>query len=241
MLTYSPEKTLAHRLDPRSKLAFQLAFALAGFAYTTPRGLAVLALVATLALASAGTTPFSAIRAFWFILPFLVAAPVVAALTWGPPWIEPAAAVDPALASVRNLLVVSVAAGYIRTTTVSESRAAIQWAIPGRFGVFLGVGVMLVARFLPVLRRDLLAIRDAEAARLGTERPLHERMETVLIGGLSRAFSRADRLALAMEARCLSWNPTLPRLRFRRVDVAAAVVTGGLGVAAAVQVGGRFI
>ncbi len=238
MLTYSSEKTLAHRLDPRSKLAFQLAFALAGFAYTTPRGLGVLAVVATLALASAGTTPVAAVRAFWFVLPFLVAAPVVAALTWGSPWIEPTAAADPALASVRNLLVVTVAAGYIRTTTVSASRAAIQWAVPGRVGAFLGVGVAVVARFLPVLRRDLLAIRDAEAARLGTERPLHERMETLLIGGLSRAFSRADRLALAMQARCLSWNPTLPRLRFRRVDIAAAVVSVGLCVAAGVRLVG---
>jgi len=238
MLTYSPDKTLAHRLDPRSKLAFQLAFALAGFAYTTPRGLAVLAVIATLALASAGTTPFAAIRAFWFILPFLVAAPVVAALTWGSPWIEPAAAVDPALASVRNLLVVTVAAGYIRTTTVSESRAAIQWAIPGRVGAFLGLGVTLVARFLPVFRRDLLAIRDAEAARLGTERPLHDRMETLVVGGLSRAFSRTDRLALAMQARCLSWNPTLPRLRFRRLDVAAVVGSTGLCVAAGLRLFG---
>lgn len=36
--------------------------------------------------------------------------------------------------------------------------------------------------------------------------------------GASRAFERADRFGLALRARCLAWNPTLPRLRFRRAD-----------------------
>lgn len=228
MLAAVPGSSLAHRLDPRSKLGFQLAFAAVAFAYTTPRGLLALAVLALAALAAAETSPLSALWAVRFVLPFLLAAPAVSTLTLGSPWVDPAAAVDPALASGRNLLVVAVSVGYVRTTTVRESRAAIQWLVPGRVGGFLGLGVALVARFLPVLRRDLLAIRAAEAARLGTERPLRVRMATLVTTGLARAFSRADRLALAMQARCLSWNPTLPALRFGRAD--AAVLVGSVGL-----------
>lgn len=46
MLTYEPGDTLAHRLDPRTKLAVQVAFAAAGFAHTTPAGLVALGVVA---------------------------------------------------------------------------------------------------------------------------------------------------------------------------------------------------
>jgi biotin transport system permease protein len=219
MLEYQPGDSLAHRLDPRTKILFQLSFAVAAFAYTSPRGLAVFGLLGLLALAGAETNPVRVVWAYRFVLPFLLAAPLVAMLTWGSPWIDIAAGVDPALASLRNLLVLTVCGGYVRTTSVTDSRAAIQRTIPGRPGQFLGLGIELVARFLPVLRQDLLSIRDAEAARLGTDRPLKDRMMTLTTSGLNRAFQRADRLSVAMQARCLSWNPTLPPLRFRWVDL----------------------
>ena len=218
MLRYQPGDSLAHRLDPRTKLCFQLAFAAVAVAYTTPRGLLAVGALGLLALAAADTNPFRVVWSYRFVMPFLLAAPTVAMLSLGPPWIDLTAAVDPAVASVRNLLVIAVSGGYIRTTSVTDSRAAIQRTVPGRAGQFLGLGIELVARFLPVLRRDLLAIRDAEAARLGADRPLGERMSTLATAGLNRAFRRADRLSVAMQARCLSWNPTLPPLGFGWVD-----------------------
>jgi len=232
MLSYQPGSSVAHRLDPRSKLLFQLCFAAGAFAYTTPRGLAVFAVVGLVALAGAHTNPLRVVWAYRFVLPFLVAAPLIAMLTVGSPWVVPGDAVDPALASLRNLLVLVVCGGYVRTTTITDSRAAIQRTIPGRVGQFLGLGIELVARFLPVLKRDLFAIRDAEAARLGTERPLRERMITLMTTGLNRAFQRADRLSVAMQARCLSWNPTLPPLRFGWVDLPVVACSVGLLVAA---------
>ena len=218
MLQYQPGDSLAHRLDPRTKLLFQFGFAVAAFAYTTPRGLLAVGALGIVALAAADTSPLRVVWAYRFVMPFLLAAPLVAMLSFGPPWLVPAAGIDPTLASVRNLLVIVVGGGYVRTTSVTDSRAAIQRTVPGRVGQFLGLGIELVARFLPVLKRDLLAIRDAEAARLGTDRPLRERMATLATAGLNRAFRRADRLSVAMQARCLSWNPTLPRLRFGWVD-----------------------
>ncbi|MFW5940145.1 MAG: energy-coupling factor transporter transmembrane component T family protein [Halolamina sp.] len=228
MLGYEPGDSLAHRLDPRTKLAVQLAFAVAAFAHTDPRGLAVLTVVTAAALASARLSPVSVLWDFRFLLPLLAAAVLLELVTLGPPWIDLAAAVDPLLASYRTLLIVGVAAGYVQTTPARESRAAVQWAIPGKPGRLLGAGVGLVFRFLPLLRRDLAAIRDAERARLGDERPTRERLTTVGAAGLNRAFARADRLAMALSARCFSWNATLPRIRFRGVDVAGLAVAVGL-------------
>ena len=235
MLSYQPGDSLAHRLDPRTKLLFQCCFAAAAFAYTSPRGLVAFGALGLLALAAASTNPFRVVWAYRFVLPFLIAAPLIAMVTIGSPWIVPADATEPAMASLRNLTVLVVCGGYIRTTTITDSRAAIQRTIPGRLGQFLGLGIELVARFLPVLKRDLLAIRDAEAARLGAERPLRERMITLTAAGLNRAFRRADRLSLAMQARCLSWNPTLPPLRFGWVDLPVVVGSAGLLVAAALS------
>jgi biotin transport system permease protein len=236
MLEFQPGDSLAHRLDPRTKLLFQLCFAAAAFAYTTPRGLLAFGALGLLALAGAKTNPVRIVWAYRFVLPFFVAAPLVAMLTVGSPWIIPADAVDPALASLRNLIVLVVCGGYIRTTSITASRAAIQSTVPGRPGQFLGLGVELVARFLPVLRQDLFAIRDAEAARLGTDRPLKERMITLAASGFNRAFQRSDRLSMAMQARCLSWNPTLPPLRFGWVDVPVIGMSFALIAAALSQV-----
>jgi len=227
MFGYAPGDTLAHRLDPRTKLAAQVAFAAAAFANTTVEGLALLTPVALLFLASARLSPIAVLWAYRFLLPFLVAAVLIEGVTLGSPWLVPQEAVPSLLASYRILLVVVVGAVYVRTTPARESRAAVQRLVPGKPGRMLGAGVGLVFRFLPLLRRDLAAVREAVAARLGDEQPVQERMRVVGAAGIRRAFTRCDRLALAMQARCFSWNATLPKLRFRRLDwlgLAAAAV-----------------
>ena len=248
MLTYAPGDSLAHRLDPRTKLLAQAAFAAAAFAHTTPRGLLWATVVAAAFLAAGRLSPLRAIRGYLPAIPFLAAGPLVSvvdieidvgvdAAAWpmatGPPtWsvgIDPAAAAGPLLASYRVLLILFVSAVYLHTTPVRDSRAAIQRLVPGRVGRLLGVGVALVFRFLPLLRADLRAVREASAARLGDERPLRERMRLVAAAGIRRAFGRADRLALALRARCFAWNPTLPALRFRQIDVLGLLAAAALG------------
>lgn len=232
MLGYEPGATLAHRLDPRTKLAVQVGFAAAAFAHTTPAGLAALSVVALVALASARLPPVRVVRAYRFLIPFVAAAVLLRAVTWGSPWVRPGEAVDPLLAGYRVFLVVAVAAVYVRTTPARESRAAVQWLVPGKLGRLLGAGVGLVFRLLPVLRQDLLTVRDASGARLGDRRGLRRRMRVVAAAGLNRAFSRTDRLSMALQARCFSWNGTLPRLRFAPADAPALLLAAGLAVAA---------
>ena len=169
----------------------------------------------------AATPVVESLRSYRAFLPFLVAAPVVEGLTLGAPWFLVDDAIDPALASYRVVLLLLISTAYIRTTPVRESRAAIQRLLPGRVGVLFGAGVGLVLRFLPLLRRDLATIRRAMAARLGDQRPVRERIRLVGVTGLQRVFLRSDRQALALRARCFSWNPTLPRLAFARRDYPA--------------------
>jgi biotin transport system permease protein len=220
MLTYAPGQTLVHQLDPRTKLLVQVGFAVAAFAYTTPMGLAVLTILSLLILRAAAIDLIKVLWEYRFVFPFLVLAPIFGALTFGPPWIHPLEAVTPALASYRVVLVLLVSTTYVRTTSVRESQAAIQWLVPGRVGRIVSLGIGFVFRFLPLLRQDLLAIREAIQARLGDERRLTERMQLLTTTGLNRAFARSDRLTLALQARCLSWNPTMPAIQFSRLDVA---------------------
>ncbi|PCR91511.1 energy-coupling factor transporter transmembrane component T family protein [Natrinema ejinorense] len=232
MLTYEPDDTFAHRLDPRSKLAVQIGFAATALAHTSPRALVVLSAVTALVMATARVSLRRTLVAYRMALFVLVLAPLLAGVTLGPPWFDRSAAVASGLASYRVLLILLVSAAYVRSTPVRASRAAIQRTIPGKPGQLLGLGVGLVFRFLPVLRNDLRTIREAMAARLGTERSAVDRASTIGILGLTRAFDRADRLSLALQARCFAWNPTLPPLAFSRVDYPVLAVAVVLGLSA---------
>ncbi|OYR76207.1 cobalt ABC transporter permease [Halorubrum ezzemoulense] len=177
-LSFVPGDSLAHRLDPRSKLLVQVAFAAVAYAYTTPRGLALLTLVAVGCLLGAGGGP----RDLWsyrVTFPVLLFAPLVAGATLGAPWFRVERAATTGLASYRVLLLLVVAAAYVRSTPVRESRAALQRTIPGRPGVFLGT---------------------------------------------------------ALVARCFAWNPTLPRLAFRRADAPALTLAAAMFAAAVLRI-----
>ncbi len=218
MLTYEPDESFAHRLDPRTKLAVQIGFAATALAHTTPRALIAFSALTAVAMATARLSLRRTLVTYRLALVVLALAPLLAGVTVGPPWFDRSAAVASGLASYRVLLILLVSAAYVRSTPVRDSRAAIQRTIPGKPGQLLGVGVGLVFRFLPVLRGDLRTIREAMAARLGTERGVVDRASTIGMLGVARAFDRADRLSLALRARCFAWNPTLPALAFSRVD-----------------------
>ncbi|WP_430504419.1 energy-coupling factor transporter transmembrane component T family protein [Haloparvum sp. PAK95] len=235
--SYVPGDSLAHRLDPRTKLLVQVAFAAAAYAYTTATGLALLTPLAAGCVWAAGGSIRETAWGYRWAAPILLIAPLLAGVTLGAPWFRIDAAATTALASYRVGLILLVAGAFVRSTPARASRAAIQRTVPGKAGQFLGIGVGLVFRFLPLLRRDLVTARDAMRARGGEQLPVRERMRIVATTGINRAFTRADRLALALNARCLAWNPTLPRLRFRRLDAVGFAVAGGLLAATLLALG----
>lgn len=233
MLTYEYGTTIFHRLDPRSKLVAQVGFALAAVTATDPTALAVLTLAVLGTLFLAHLSPLRVLRAYWFVLVLLAVAPLFAMLEPGSPWLVPERAPPSLVAGYQVVLVLSVSAVYVRTTPVRETRAAIQRHVPGRPGQLLGVGVALVFRFVPVLARDIAQIRLAIRARGGERLPVRKRIQTFSLVGLQRALSRADTLALALQARCFAWNATMPQLRFTALDypvLATGVLLAGAGV-----------
>ncbi|APW98007.1 cobalt ABC transporter permease [Halobiforma lacisalsi AJ5] len=232
MLSYEHDDTIAHRLDPRSKLAVQIAFAATALSHTSVRALIALTGVTALFLAVAGVSILRTLSAYRFALVIVAIAPLVSAATLGPPWIDVADGLESARAGYRVVLVLLVSAAYVRSTRIRDSRAAVQRTIPGKPGQLLGVGIALVFRFFPVLQADVRRIRQASAARLGTERGAIDRASRIGLLGLTRAFERADRLSLALRARCFAWNPTLPRLSFTRLDAPAFAVAVVLAVGA---------
>lgn len=234
VLAYDPGDSIGHRLDPRTKLAVQAAFAAAAFAHTTPRGLAVLSVVALAGLGACHIQVRAVAREYVVALPFLLAAPLLEGLRLTQPWFDASAAVAPALASYRTLLLLALAAAYVKTTPARDASAAVAWLVPGRVGRMLAVGVGLLFRYVPLLQSDVARLREASRARLGDRRSVRDRVRRLTIGALNRAFERADRFALALQARCFSWNPTLPELRFTRPDAAALSVAAGLAAAAVV-------
>lgn len=219
MIGYQSGDTIAHRLDPRTKLGLQGAFAIAVFLQPDPRLVGAYAILAVGSLLIARCSPLRVLWQFRVPLGLVLLAPALAMISLVPPSIDPGAAIQPLRAGVRVILVLLVSAAYIRTTPIRESRAAIQWLLPGRVGVLLGVGVGLTVRLVAVLTRDLQSLRDAEATRLGTHQPIHKRIRTISFAGLRRALQRADRLTAALQARCFAWNPTLPSLSMGRHDL----------------------
>jgi biotin transport system permease protein len=232
VLAYEPGDSFGHRLDPRTKLAVQVAFAGAAFAHTTPSGLAALSVVTLAGLAACRVRVREVAREYVAVVPFLLAAPLLEGARLSQPWFDPAAAVAPGLASYRTLLLLALAAAYVRTTPAREASAAVAWLVPGRAGRFLGVGVGLLFRYVPLLQADVGRLRDASRARLGERRPVRDRVRRLAVGSLNRALTRADRLALALRTRCFAWNPTRPTLRFGPADAPVLLLAAGLGIVA---------
>lgn len=230
VILYEHDTTLLHRLDARSKLLGQVAFAVAALFHTSPVALALLTLLALGTLAVARLGPIRVLRSYWMVLLVLALAPLFAMLRFGPPWLDFSAAPGSILAGYQIVLVLFVAAAYVRTTPVRETRAAVQRHVPGRLGPLLGIGMALVFRFFPLLLSDLRRADMALRARAGSDLSRTERAWRLALSGIRRAFDRAETLSFALRARCFSWNPTLPALRFTWLDVPVVVLAGLLVV-----------
>lgn len=230
MLRYVPDDSLAHRLDPRSKLLFQVGFAVAVFARPTPAWLVGTTLLGVAVLAVSRVSPLRVLESFRYVLVFLAMGPALAGVTLGSPWFRVAPAADSLLLVSRVIPMFFVSAAYVRTTPIRDSRAALQRHLPGRIGQTLGTGVGLVFRTFPLVLEDVTQIRRAVAVRGGEHRSLTTRVRLIVVRSLQLTFQRSDRLSVALQARCFAWNPTLPALRFGRMDYPVLALGVGLAV-----------
>ena len=116
----------------------------------------------------------------------------------------------------RLLINIMMGLSFVSTTRPSEIKAAVQWFLnPFPFIPAKRIATMmsLIIRFMPVILDQAKETADAQRAR-GVENrknPLY-RLKKLLIPLMRRTFVSADKLAIAMEARCYSENRTDPGL-----------------------------
>lgn len=211
---------IAHfRIDPRTKVLFQITFALAATTHRSTFGIMWLSMLAVFVVAWSRTNPLSVLKNVSVIIPFLVAVPILEAIRLSSPWVDPYAAIEPVWASYQLLLILMVSVAIVQTTAIDEMRAAIQWFLPGRLGEFVGIGSMLVLRMLPLVRTEIQHTRRALGARLGSSLPVRRKVILLVGNTLQRSEYRTDRFSAALQARCVAWNPTHPPLKFHWIDV----------------------
>jgi energy-coupling factor transporter transmembrane protein EcfT len=116
----------------------------------------------------------------------------------------------------RLLLILSVGLLFIMTTRTSEIRAAVQWflnPVPFVSGKRLATMLSLLMRFIPMIVNQAKETSDAQKARCVENRknPVY-RLLKFGFPLLRGAFENADRLIIAMEARCYNDRRTDPDL-----------------------------
>ena len=233
--SFQPGTSLLHKLDVRFKLLFLILISLVslGGGFT---GLGVLTgLVAGLSIHS--RLPLkSGFKEFRFFLIFLVLILVARMLTTpGTALIEikSIAITRPGLISGvlicwRLVIIALVGFLFVFTTPSSEIKAAVQWFLkPAAFipGKRIATMMGLIARFIPVILNQARETTEAQRARcVEYRRNLLYRIVRLGVPLIRRTFEQADRLIVAMEARCYSENRTDPDLSATRTDWFALLI-----------------
>ena len=227
--SFQPGTSLLHKLDVRFKLLFLILISLVslGGGFT---GLGVLTgLVAGLSIHS--RLPLkSGFKEFRFFLIFLVLILVTRMLTTpGTALIEikSIAITRPGLISGvlicwRLVIIALLGFLFVFTTPSSEIKAAVEWFLkPAAFipGKRIATMMGLIARFIPVILNQAKETAEAQRARCVEYRknPLY-RLVRLGVTLIRRTFEQADRLIVALEARCYSDNRTDPDLCATRTD-----------------------
>jgi energy-coupling factor transporter transmembrane protein EcfT len=227
--SFQPGTSLLHKLDVRFKLLFLILISLVslGGGFT---GLGVLTgLVAGLSIHS--RLPLkSGFKEFRFFLIFLVLILVARMLTTpGTALIEiksiaitRSGLISGVLICWRLVIIALLGFLFVFTTPSSEIKAAVEWFLkPAAFipGKRIATMMGLIARFIPVILNQAKETAEAQRARCVENRrnPLY-RLVRLGVPLIRRTFEQADRLIVALEARCYSENRTDPALSATRTD-----------------------
>jgi energy-coupling factor transporter transmembrane protein EcfT len=233
--SFQPGTSLLHKLDVRFKLLFLILISLVslGGGFT---GLGILTGLVTALIIHSRLPLKSSFKEFRFFLIFLVLILVARMLTTpGTAIIEikSLAITRPGLMSGvlicwRLVIIAFVGFLFVFTTPSSGIKAAVEWFLkPAAFipGKRIATMMGLIARFIPVILNQAKETAEAQRARCVENRrnPLYR---IVRLGGplIRRTFEQADRLIVAMEARCYSENRTDPDLSATRTDWFALLI-----------------
>ncbi len=231
---YIPESSCVHACDPRVKILLLLVYTVAIFFIETWTGMALFALLFLGVLAASRVTPA---RVFRMGIPVYVLAAITVAF----------AAFNPATgfelgcfyaARIILLLLASVIVTF--TTTSSQLLAALAWFLQPFRALRVPVDDIamvcsLAIRFIPLTAAELGLVHNAQASRgarfdSGGVGARFSAWGNVFISLFVQLFRRADKLSLAMDARCYG-APDVQRTTLTKLQgdaVSAAALMAGI-------------
>ncbi|MBU4344504.1 MAG: energy-coupling factor transporter transmembrane protein EcfT [Desulfobacteraceae bacterium] len=226
---FRPGTSLLHTLDVRFKILSFVLISISSFKAYTP-ALFILTLVlfyATLISRLPFKSILKELRYFFVLLVFIlivraVFTPTSPVVDFKQPAVAWQGIYDGALVCWRLLLVVLFGLIFVSTTRPSDIRTAVEWFLmPFPFipGKRVATMMSLIMRFVPLILDQARETIDAQRSR-GVENrknPVY-RLIKLVIPLMIRTFKKADKLAVAMEARCYSEKRTNKALLSVRSD-----------------------
>ncbi len=247
---YYPVDSFVHKMDPRLKLLFLVAYIVAIFLAQNFYGLAACALVLVLAVAFSRIPILKVIRSMKGILFLVIFTALLNTLfyqgatvyaSWGIFSITKEGLIFSAFLVLRLFLLVACSSLLTYTTTpvaltdgLESLLTPLKWI---KFPVHELALIMSIAlRFIPILMDETERIMNAQKARganfeSGNLIKKVKAIVPILIPLLLSAFRRAEELGDAMDARCYmgSKNRTkYKKLRFSWRDLAGVLLAGAL-------------
>jgi energy-coupling factor transporter transmembrane protein EcfT len=232
IFNYRPGTSLLHTIDARFKLICLLLISLSILnAYPLELGVLTLSVVVVLInIHVSFSSLLKELRYFFIFLLFVFIARALFTPDLANPQdielkigaISRQGLYDGAIICWQLLIIVMIGLSFVATTQPSEIKAAVQWYLtPIPFIPAKKVAVMmsLMMRFVPVIFNQAKETLDAQRAR-GVENrknPIY-RLTKFTVPLIRRTFANADKLAVAMEARCYSDRRTDPELTSTRKD-----------------------
>lgn len=213
VFSFHPGNSFLHNRDARFKIA-GMGLLTASLFQADFRQLLLLFLLLLVLMRSTGIAVIPALRelrlyALLLLFVFLARAfstPGEPIVQIGPAAVTIQGATVGMLVCTRLLLTALAGIVLVATTRIADVRSAIVWylsPVPGIPEKRIGTMVGLLVRFLPLVVSQARLTRDIQRAR-GVENRKNPvaRLRIFSIALLRRIFLRADRMALAMNARC---------------------------------------
>lgn len=246
---YYPADSFVHRLDPRLKILFLIAYIVAIFVASNFYGLALCAAVLILAVALSRLPVGKVFRAVRGALILVIFTAVINLLfhsgktvywSYGILCISKEGILFSAYLVIRLVLLVICSSLLTYTTTpvaltdgIESLLTPLKWI---RFPVHALALIMSIAlRMIPTLMEETERIKNAQKARganFESGNPLRrvKAFIPILVPLLLSAFRRADELGDAMEARCYGGKKRVKykKLRFSWRDLLAAILAAAL-------------
>jgi energy-coupling factor transporter transmembrane protein EcfT len=226
--SFLPGNSLIHKLDVRFKLFFLVLISLVslggGF-----KGLGILTGLVTALIIHSRLPLKAGFKELKFFLIFLLLILVARMLTTpGTVLITQPGLISGVLICWRLVIIALLGFLFVFTTPSSAIKAAVEWFLsPAAFisGKRIATMMGLIVRFIPVILNQAKETAEAQRARCVEYRrnPLY-RLVRLGVPLIRRTFEQADRLIVAMEARCYSENRTDPALSATRTDWIALLI-----------------